>query len=554
MILKFRHYALLALITFLLALAGRMSLPPLDRDESRYMEATQQMVLSKNYIDIRFQDQPRYLQPAGIYWLEAASLKIAQKIITSDLYHQAWVYRIPSLIAASFIIPITAWIGTVLFSDSVGLLAALFLMASTVFVAESHMATIDTVLLLIIVSSEAIIIKAYLAVKNTCTLPLPSVFAFWGLVGIGLMLKGPIPLIPIFGTIFCLSFLEKTWKILSILRSSWGWLLSLLMITPWYLAITHISHGDFFSHAVSHNLLGKITHGQESHGFLPGYYLIIFIVSFWPASLFSINAIPHIFTHRQETSVRFLLSWLLPHWIFFELLATKLPHYVLPTYPAIAILTAAFLLLWSQENISSLWRRIIATYSFIWVIFTLILISAGIILLIKYEHLISIRVVIAFIASFILLLYGIYFFKNNEKLASSYCMIGMSLLTQMSIFLAVIPHLHLIMLSPHIAEKFQHIKTCPQSHLISTAYSEPSLVFLTRADTSLISSLPLAANNLLQNTNCNILLAKTASLPELYNILKEKGFTLSPLAKIEGLNYSTGHHLEMTFLRALPLR
>ena len=42
--------------------------------------------------------------------------------------------------------------------------------------------------------------------------------------------------------------------------------------------------------------------------------------------------------------MRFCLCWIAPTWLVFELVATKLPHYVLPTYPAIACLTAAALL------------------------------------------------------------------------------------------------------------------------------------------------------------------------------------------------------------------
>ena len=58
---------------------GQASLPPLDRDELRYTQATTQMFETGNFIDIRFQDQPRYLQPAGIYWLQAASVVAAER-------------------------------------------------------------------------------------------------------------------------------------------------------------------------------------------------------------------------------------------------------------------------------------------------------------------------------------------------------------------------------------------------------------------------------------------------------------------------------------------
>ena len=160
MTLNLRHYALLGLLAFLLALPGRMTLPPLDRDEPRYMEASEQMLLSHNFIDVRFQDKPRYLQPAGIYWLEAASTAATEKIFGPSVLRKTWPYRIPSLLAATIIVPLTAWIGATLFGGATGLMAAGLLMVSTLFVAESHMATIDTVLLLDILCIEAALLCA----------------------------------------------------------------------------------------------------------------------------------------------------------------------------------------------------------------------------------------------------------------------------------------------------------------------------------------------------------------------------------------------------------
>ena len=67
---------MLALLALILFLPGRGQIPAIDRDESRYMQATSQMLETHDFIDVRFQDQPRYLQPAGIYWLEAASVAV----------------------------------------------------------------------------------------------------------------------------------------------------------------------------------------------------------------------------------------------------------------------------------------------------------------------------------------------------------------------------------------------------------------------------------------------------------------------------------------------
>ncbi len=59
----------------MLFLPGFFTIPPIDRDEVRFAQATKQMVESGDFVDIRFQDDVRYKKPVGIYWMQAAALK-----------------------------------------------------------------------------------------------------------------------------------------------------------------------------------------------------------------------------------------------------------------------------------------------------------------------------------------------------------------------------------------------------------------------------------------------------------------------------------------------
>jgi len=65
---------LAALLALIAGLPSLLLLPPLDRDESRYAQATSQMLESGDYVDIRFQDEPRWKKPVGIYWMQAAAV------------------------------------------------------------------------------------------------------------------------------------------------------------------------------------------------------------------------------------------------------------------------------------------------------------------------------------------------------------------------------------------------------------------------------------------------------------------------------------------------
>src|SRR4029077_15288266 len=124
------------------------------------------------------------------------------------------------------------------------------------------------------------------------------------------------------------------------LRPLVGVLWILLLVLPWFVAIMGRAGESFLQESIGQDLLAKIFHGQETHGAPPGYYLLLFWVTFWPAAPLAAGAAPAACPPRREPGLRFLLAWLVPCWIVFELVVTKLPHYVLPLYPAIAILIA----------------------------------------------------------------------------------------------------------------------------------------------------------------------------------------------------------------------
>src|SRR5690348_13559425 len=88
--------AVLLLICVLVWLPGFFTLPPLDRDESRFAQASKQMLETGDFIDISLGGVPRYEKPVGIYWLQAVSTAA----FGSGTRNHIWTYRIPSLLGA----------------------------------------------------------------------------------------------------------------------------------------------------------------------------------------------------------------------------------------------------------------------------------------------------------------------------------------------------------------------------------------------------------------------------------------------------------------------
>src|SRR5665213_3040485 len=85
---------LLALFFFCFVawLPGLFTLPPLDRDESRFAQASKQMLETGNFVDIRFGIEPRYKKPVGIYWLQAASAEVLGAVNGDPAHKAIWIY------------------------------------------------------------------------------------------------------------------------------------------------------------------------------------------------------------------------------------------------------------------------------------------------------------------------------------------------------------------------------------------------------------------------------------------------------------------------------
>ncbi|MDO9586729.1 MAG: glycosyltransferase family 39 protein, partial [Brevundimonas sp.] len=114
-----------------------------------------------------------------------------------------------------------------------------------------------------------------------------------------------------------------------------------LIVGPWAIAITIATDGGFWREAILGDLAPKIAGGDEGHGMPPGLYLLIAPILFFPATLLLPAALSTGWHRRAEPAIRFLICWLVPAWLIFELTPTKLAHYTLPTFGALALLAAA---------------------------------------------------------------------------------------------------------------------------------------------------------------------------------------------------------------------
>lgn len=543
--LPWRVLVLIGLAAFVLFLPGRMTTPPFDRDEPRYMEASAQMLETHNYIDVRFQDRPRYLQPAGIYWLEA----MAVKAVGMDYARTVWPYRIPSLLAMTAAVVLTAVMGASLFGSMAGIGAAVLLMASVLVAAESRMGTIDSCLLLSVLVAQFALVRALGDREAGRGTPRSTALMFWGAVGCGLMLKGPVILIPSLATPLALGWMERNLDLWRRLRPAWGWLIAAAVVLPWCIAIGVVSHGDFFRRSVGVNFLGKVASGQEAHGLPPGYHLLVFLIAFWPGSYFAASVLPQVWRERRTLPVRYLLCWIVPHWVVFESIATKLPHYVLPTYPAIAIMTAGLLaqggVLW-RNGPRARWGRVaLGAYAVLWCLVGCALAGAGAVLLWKLEHQFSVPALV--LAGGVLPLVGLAMWQiwRSELCYAALSSAVAAALLYVGLFTVVVPQLRTIWLAPRLVELVQAHKPCAHTQVYSVSFSEPSLVFLIGGKVVLTGA-PQAAQAMRDHPACTAALVDVRDRKAFVDALGADGARAVSRGTVAGLNYSNGHAMAIS--------
>jgi 4-amino-4-deoxy-L-arabinose transferase-like glycosyltransferase len=337
-----RAAATLVLVCLLAFLPGFFRLPPIDRDEARFAQATKQMVETGDYIDIRFQHEVRYKKPVGIYWAQAGVIKAAEALGVPGARTRIWLYRVPSLIGAMGAVLLTYWTALAFVSRRHAWLAAVMLATSILLGVEARLAKTDAMLLLTVVAAMGALARCYLGsaaragAARSWIVPL----IFWAALAGGVLLKGPLIVLIVGLACLALVVADRSARWLMTLRPLPGLCLFAVLVAPWFLAIVARAGDSFFVESIGRDLLGKVATGQESHGAPPGYYSVLFWLTFWPAAPLAALAAPAIWTERREAHHRFLLAWLVPSWIVFELAITKLPHYVLPLYPAVAILIA----------------------------------------------------------------------------------------------------------------------------------------------------------------------------------------------------------------------
>lgn len=375
----------LLLVALLLAVyvPGLFSIPVVDRDEARFAQASRQMfeslVATEDARETRpiertstgalaggrhaggwavpmVGERPRLAKPPLIYWVQSASGAVLTGF--DPLADRIWHYRIPSVLSAIGACLITWRLGVGMGHARAGWLAAALLGVSPMVVWDAHQARADQLLLFCTTAAMG----AMMALRTgsgsgpRARWWMPAVF--WIAVGAGILTKGPItPMIAALAAA-TVSWIARDWRWLRRTRPLLGVVILTSMLAPWVVASARIVGWDTLTSIWFDETIGRSAESKEGHWGPPGYHLVLLAVLFWPGSLVTLHAVKRAWGRAIERpeglpflarwrgravaddAGLFLLAWVVPSWLVFEMVGTKLPHYTLPLYPPLALLTA----------------------------------------------------------------------------------------------------------------------------------------------------------------------------------------------------------------------
>ena len=496
-----------------LSLPGFFTLPPVDRDEVLFSQASRQMLASGDFVDIHFGDAVRYKKPVGIYWLQAAAAAITGQ--PSEI----WTYRLVSLLAALLAVGLTHATAGLFLKPEAAVLAAVALAASLMLGAEAHLAKTDAMLLATITAAQYLLSRVITQGK----LSLRLAMTFWATLAASILIKGPIGPLVVGFTLAAQCLIRRDLGLLGALRPLSGVALMLLLAAPWFVAISYISHGAFWSASLGRDMFEKLARGQESHGFPPGSFTAAIWLTFWPAAMPLAAAIPAIWKGRRDPVVTFALCWLIPTWVVFEATPTKLLHYTLPTYPALALLLG---FAWQAKTTRAIWPAALPALLPLAMLAAFVWQSGQIGLTLPPTFWLGSACVLAATALIAHTARG----TNALHLAGALAVGGLSLNATLYPTLAAIPQLW------PARTLAAYAAAHPDCDFTVAGYAEPSLVFLTnnRVRFQELATLPAT----IADQGCHLIAAPaSANLPG-----------LQTLGEVTGLDLGTGHKVDLQVL------
>jgi len=314
-----------------------------DIDEGLNAEAAREMLESGNWIVPTFNYEIRTAKPALLYWMQVFSYQIFGV--------NEFAARLPSALGALVVGLLTYGLGRRMFDPLTGLLAAVIVVSSIQVCLLAHAATPDMLFL------AATLFTFYLFwIGYRYDGRLWLVITAFG-TSLAVLAKGPVGVVLPTASIVAFLFSRGELKRYLDWRAAAGVLLFLAIALPWYVLVGSETRGHFLRGFWWHENVNRFLQPMDNHRGSIFFYPLVFIIGFAPWCVFLIPTAMNGWKEARDRAnlerlaSRFLLFWFAAYILFFSVAATKLPNYILPAYPAFALLTARMLIRWTRGEL-----------------------------------------------------------------------------------------------------------------------------------------------------------------------------------------------------------
>lgn len=308
------------------------SLPLSGADEPRYARIAEEMDESRDWITPALEGRPWLEKPPLYYWMTAPFYSVFDSPEVAA--------RAGSALCALLAALTLFWLGAVVHSTRAGLLAATVLLTSLGWVGFGRSASTDMPFTACFTVGMAILgsaLRLNLGWKS---------LAGYLFIGLAVLGKGPVALILAAGIVLFTWFVNERGDTLRKWHVGSGWIVTAAVAVPWFwLAFRENGFAFISIFFVNHNIARYVTdihhHAQPFYYYLPVVLGLLFPWTGWLALLIGASPLTQFRKWRSWDPVKvFLTSWFLVPMIFFSLSGAKLPGYVLPSLPPLALLAA----------------------------------------------------------------------------------------------------------------------------------------------------------------------------------------------------------------------
>jgi 4-amino-4-deoxy-L-arabinose transferase-like glycosyltransferase len=473
---------LVALVVFL---PGFVSIGALDRDEPNFATVARTMAATGDYVAPA--GEIGVLPPVAVLWLQAAS---------AELFGNGgpiWVYRIPSLLAAIGAALATWWMALAFGRPRAALFAGAILTVTPLLVAEAHLAKADALLLVSVIVAEAALARLWLRKRSSTNYQLAAIF--WAAVLVGIFSKAPAAIAAIGLAGLTLSAYSRSFAWLRGLAPLGGALAAGLILLA-VVAVLFLAGSD------PAGLLEDVV-VQEHYPAPPGSYAVLFYPLFGPAGVFAALALPAVLERVRRPVFAFAIACVAPYWLLTELLPVKLPPYILPAYPALALLAGTAI----DEGRLRVTGWISAYFALnlcVWPIFVAI---GATVLFYVAEKSVPISAVLLFavaIAAGAVSLH--WFYRGISPVGSAVLAVVATALIYIGLFGAILPGMDALRVAERVVETDRQLAACEKPLMVAVGFSEPSLMFETNSEIRFVN--PGKAADFLAEGGCRAALVE----------------------------------------------